>query len=109
MGGCSYGAGDHRESWGWEGLLPSWVSTGAALQLKKCEGKSKSDSNERDSGFQVFFQQNPKIFLSSEKGRRRFVSVSSLLNGGAVKELVQFSCHCFAQGGGSREALSLSS
>lgn len=89
-----------------KGSFP-WVNTGAALQLKKCKGKPKSDSTERDSGFQVFFPTKPQNTCLLGNKRRGFW-VSPLLNSGAIKELVHFSCHYLAQGRGSQEDLSLS-
>lgn len=40
------------------------VCTRAALQLKKCKGKSESESTERDSGFQVCLSVALGFFVS---------------------------------------------
>lgn len=117
-----------------------WICTRAALQLKKCKGKSESESTERDSDFQVclgvalgffvslgcsffvcvvvclvcwlvcFSNQPPKYFCLEcfkEKERKRFVSVSSLLNGGVVKGPVQVSCRYFIRGASPLEVVPL--
>lgn len=55
-----------------KGSFP-WVNSSAA---EKCKAKSKSDSTEGDSGFQGFFQANPKIFLFVGKQMKRFLSVT---------------------------------
>lgn len=56
------------------------VSTRAALQLEKCEGKSKSERAKRDSVFQLFLTKTPSIstWRTLKKKRGRGMCVCAL-------------------------------